>query len=104
MYNVINFVSQTSYIEVTYTFRLDRNTYGGGIMMYFKDNINIVPRIDLQVDGMEAMWFEIKSKVGNISVRVVSPCVGPGFCSISADSNKHNFIKQIIKAILMTLP
>jgi hypothetical protein len=34
--------------------------------MYFKDNINIVPRIDLQVDGMEAMWFEIKSKVGNI--------------------------------------
>ena len=38
------------------------------------------------------------------SVRVVSPCVGPGFCSISPDSNKHNFIKQIIKAILMTLP
>ena len=24
-------------------FRLDRNMYGGGIMMYFKDNINIVP-------------------------------------------------------------
>jgi hypothetical protein len=38
------------------------------------------------------------------NVRVVSPCVGPGFSSISADSNKHNFIKQIIKAILMTLP
>jgi hypothetical protein len=33
--------------------------YGGGIMMHFKDNINIVPRTDLQVDGMEAMWFEI---------------------------------------------
>jgi hypothetical protein len=29
-------------------FRLDRNTYGGGIMMYFKDNINIVPRTHLQ--------------------------------------------------------
>jgi hypothetical protein len=28
-------------------------------MMHFKDNINIVPRTDLQVDGMEAMWFEI---------------------------------------------
>jgi hypothetical protein len=27
---------------------LDRNTYGGGIMMYFKDNINIVPRTHLQ--------------------------------------------------------
>jgi hypothetical protein len=47
-------------------FRLDRNTYGGGIMMYFKNNINIVPRTDLQVDRMEAMQFEIKSKVGNI--------------------------------------
>jgi hypothetical protein len=38
------------------------------------------------------------------SVRVVSPFVGPGCSSISPDSNKHNFIKQIIKAILMTLP
>jgi len=35
-------------------------------MMYFKDNINIVSRTYLQVDGMEAMWFEINSKVGNI--------------------------------------
>jgi hypothetical protein len=40
-------------------------------MMYFKDNINIVPRIDLQVDGMEAMWFEIKSKVGNILLNII---------------------------------
>jgi hypothetical protein len=39
--------------------------------MYFKDNINIVPRIDLQVDGMEAMWFEIKSKVGNILLNII---------------------------------
>lgn len=50
---------------------LDRNMYGGGIMMYFKDNINIVPRTDLQVDGMEAMWFEIKSKVGNILLNII---------------------------------
>ena len=27
---------------------LDRTTYGGDIMMYFKDNINIVPRTHLQ--------------------------------------------------------
>ena len=39
--------------------------------MYFKDNINIVPRTDLQVDGMEAMWFEIKSKVGNILLNII---------------------------------
>ena len=45
--------------------------YGGGIMMHFKDNINIVPRTDLQVDGMEAMWFEIKSKVGNILLNII---------------------------------
>jgi hypothetical protein len=38
------------------------------------------------------------------SVWVVSPCLGPGLCSISPDSNKHNFIKQIIRAILITLP
>ena len=36
-----------------------------------KDNINIVPRTDLQVDGMEAMWFEIKSKVGNILLNII---------------------------------
>ena len=52
-------------------FRLDRNTYGGGIMMYFKDNIKIVPGTDLQVDGVEAMWFEIKSKVGNILLNII---------------------------------
>ena len=33
-------------------FRLDRNMYGGGIMM-------------------EAMWFEIKSKVGNILSNII---------------------------------
>jgi hypothetical protein len=44
----------------------DRNTYGGGIMMYFKDNFKIVPGTDLQVDGVEAMWFEIKSKVDEL--------------------------------------
>ena len=52
-------------------FRLDRNTYGGGIMMYFKDNIKIVPGTDLQVDRMEAMQFEIKSKVGNILLNII---------------------------------
>ena len=52
-------------------FRLDRNTYGGGIMVYFKNNINIVPRTDLQVDRMEAMQFEIKSKVGNIWLNII---------------------------------
>lgn len=52
-------------------FRLDRNCHGGGIILYFKDNINIIPRTDLQMDGVEAMWFEIKTKVGSFLLNVV---------------------------------
>lgn len=52
-------------------YRLDRTAHGGGIILYYKDHIRISPRPDLHLPEMEAMWFEIKTKVGNVLLNVI---------------------------------
>jgi hypothetical protein len=43
--------------------RKDRNSHGGGIIMYHKNNINILRSVDLEHEHVESMWFELKTKV-----------------------------------------
>ena len=40
-------------------FRLDRNGYGG-VAIYAKSDIICKPRVDLHVDGLEAIWIEVR--------------------------------------------
>ena len=40
-------------------FRLDRNGYGG-VAIYAKSDIISKPRVDLHVDGLEAIWIEVR--------------------------------------------
>jgi hypothetical protein len=39
-------------------FRKDRNSHGGGIIMYHKSNINTLRRVYLEHEHVESMWFE----------------------------------------------
>ncbi|CAC5418074.1 unnamed protein product [Mytilus coruscus] len=43
--------------------RKDRNSDGGGVIMYYKSNIKIKRRLDLEHDSLEIMWFELKKKI-----------------------------------------
>ena len=40
--------------------RLDRNRHGGGVAMYFKNNVPFVERKDLIIPNLEAVWAEVK--------------------------------------------
>jgi hypothetical protein len=51
-------------------FRKDRNSHGGGIIMYHKSNINILRRVDLEHEHVESMWFELKTKVHPILINI----------------------------------
>ena len=42
------------------SFRKDRKTNGGGLVVYVKENLQCSLRDDLQVEGIEALWVEIK--------------------------------------------
>ena len=41
-------------------FRKDRNTHGGGLVIYVKNNLICKSRDDLQVNGIEALLLEVK--------------------------------------------
>jgi hypothetical protein len=41
-------------------FRKDRNSHGGGIIMYHKSNINILQRVDLEHEHVESMSHYVK--------------------------------------------
>ena len=41
-------------------FRKDRKTHGGGLVIYVKASLNCLIREDLQVNGIEALWLEVK--------------------------------------------
>ncbi len=75
-------------------FRLDRNSRGGGIILYYKDHISISHRSDLQVNGVEAMWFEIKTKVGNLLLNVIYRS------QIEAGPNFWNLYNQMVSNAL----
>lgn len=51
--------------------RSDRDSDGGGIVMYYKSSINIARRADLEVDNVECMWFELKTKLHKILINIV---------------------------------
>ena len=50
--------------------RKDRNSHGGGIIIYHKSNINILRRIDLEHEHVESMWFELKTNVHHILINI----------------------------------
>ncbi|CAG2217259.1 unnamed protein product [Mytilus edulis] len=50
--------------------RKDRNSDGGGVIMYYKSNINIKRRLDLEHDSLEIMWFELKTKLHVILINI----------------------------------
>ena len=40
-------------------FRYDRNDrLGGGVAIYVRDTLHAIPRNDLQINGVEAVWVE----------------------------------------------
>ena len=41
-------------------FRRDRQSLGGGLIIYYKNNINCIRRLDLENDNSELMWLEVK--------------------------------------------
>ncbi|CAC5407456.1 unnamed protein product [Mytilus coruscus] len=50
--------------------RKDRNSDGGGVIMYYKSNIKIKRRLDLEHDSLEIMWFELKTKLHVILMNI----------------------------------
>ena len=43
-------------------FRKDRKTNGGGLAIYVKESLRVSVREDLQVEGVESIWLEVKHK------------------------------------------
>jgi len=59
-----NNISLNTYLP---PFRCDRNNrIGGGVMVYVKDYINAIRRSDLEVQGIESVWIEIKHRKNRI--------------------------------------
>ena len=51
-------------------YRKNRNSHGGGIIMYHKSNINILRRVDLEHKHVESMRIELQTKVHPILVNI----------------------------------
>ena len=51
--------------------RKDRNSDGGGIIMYYKTLVNIKRRVDLENPLVECMWFELEAKLKNILINII---------------------------------
>ena len=51
--------------------RKDRNSDGGGIIMYYKTHVNIKRRVDLNNPLVECTWFELKTKLQNILINLI---------------------------------
>ena len=50
--------------------RKDRNSSGGGIILYYKNYVNISRRLDLEHSQVESMWFELKTKLSPILMNI----------------------------------
>jgi hypothetical protein len=57
-------------LSVDIPIRKDRNSHGGGILMYHKSNINILRRVDLEHEQVEGMWFELNNNVHPILINI----------------------------------
>ena len=67
-----------------------RNSHGGGIIMYHKNNINILRRVDLEHEHVESMWFELKTKVHPILINI----------NYRSELQSHNFYWQFFDLLL----
>ena len=56
------FSNNELHLENYQLFRKDRNTNGGGLVIYVRESLRVSVREDLQVEGVESMWLEIKHK------------------------------------------
>ena len=54
------FSSEDIQLQNYQLFRKDRKANGGGLLIYVKENLRCSQRDDLHVDGIEAMWLEVK--------------------------------------------
>ena len=54
------FCNEEIQLENYQLFRKDRKSNGGGLVVYVKENLRCSQRDDLHVDGIEAMWLEVK--------------------------------------------
>ena len=50
--------------------RKDRNSSGGGILLYYKNYVNISRRLDLEHSQVESLWFELKTKLSPILINI----------------------------------
>lgn len=48
------------------SFRKDRNSYGGGVMICISDSIFASRRYDLEPNGTEILWIEIPQAIENL--------------------------------------
>ena len=55
------FSNQEIQLEKYELFLKDRKTNGGGLVIYVKENLRCFLGEDLHVDGIEAMWLEVKN-------------------------------------------
>ena len=55
-----NFSNEEIKLENYQLFRRDRETNGGGLVVYVKENLRCLLRDDLQIDGIESLWLEVK--------------------------------------------
>ena len=42
-------------------FRKDRQSHGGGLVIYTKSNLACIHRDDLETEGVEMLWLEVKN-------------------------------------------
>ena len=40
---------------------LNRNCIGGGVLCWVRNNLTAVKELKYEIEGLEALWFEIKS-------------------------------------------
>ena len=46
-------------------FRKDRNSFGGGILVYISNSLSVSRRADLEPANIECIWIEIRDPTGN---------------------------------------
>jgi exonuclease III len=54
------FSNNELFIENFKMFRKDRDAHGGGLVIYIKDDLHCIERIDLENSSVESLWLEVK--------------------------------------------
>ena len=75
--------------------RLNRNRHGGGVAMYFKDNVPFVERTDLFLPNLEIIWAEVK--LSNKSTLIGNFYLHPRF-------SEWHIVEYAIERAIQTCP